>query len=440
MKLEARLRRALEDQAERVEVGQRLVVSELRSPSGGWRGGRKGALVAAAALLVVVTVAAVAAILAVTDRAGAPFIETPPGTQEQPPVDERTVYDYPAPDSVEAQLLAMRARSVAVVDLEAGRTTVYPLRPYGLDLDYLDSATMTGDGHIVVWGESGTVGVFHPDTAEPVLVHQPGELIHRPEVAASVSVAVTLDGGKLWVVQQGTDHGEVELAGRAELVDITSGTVELVAQLPPNSVWAAVTPRGLVLNTHRFADTGPSEEGSHEVYELTLDGQINVLGPGEALAASGTWVAVRVCERHEPPRNCEVELVDTDTGERQAVARPVDGEWTRVAQPQIPTNTPRWNATSPDGRILLGIVTPTDRAEHQAETHLVAVHPNRPDAPEALHLIEGKTSAGWDPTGDKLILIHAENPRNLTILNLRDRSTLTVADAVPAGHHVVTIR
>jgi hypothetical protein len=197
------------------------------------------------------------------------------------------------------------------------------------------------------------------------------------------------------------------------------------------------------IQERRQEATGLGEEGSHTFFELTFDAEINQLGPGEALTASGDTVAFRTCEQHEPPRECELELLDTQTGERRTIDQPLDGDWTRVAQPRRPTNTPRWNATSTQGLILLGLITDRDDDGMAAESYLVAIDPDTPDAALPLHRFDGfPPSAAWDRTGQKIV---SPGPgdlttRRLTVIDLVDNTTFILEDAIPPGHHVVSVR
>jgi hypothetical protein len=400
-------------------------MEDLRRRPARRRGGLAVAAVAAFLLLGIGMVAVVGSL-------GGGFIDgvdpgLPDGALAEPRIvatdDDHTlsVTDQP----VDLQLLTVRswqARNLALIDLDRGEVTVYPRASFGMSRNPIDGGLLIGDRTAVAWSD-GVVTVFRDGRDEPLLVYQPAVLINPSWAAPAIQVMPTLDGESLWVVQYTPGIGEDGLdetaRGRAELVDIGTREVVTVGDLPPNTSAVAATSGGLILNTSELVETtgGWSDlEGSWTVLELTFDGEVTELTPGQAVAASGAWVAVLTGE---------LRLVNVQTGVQHTISPPVDGRWRRATEPVY--------ATSPDGRILMLLVTGDD------EAYLTAVDPDPLSAEPVDVLYRFDVPARraiWDNAGHRIVLV-ADFDDPITVLDPRDGTSLTVTDAVPSGYHVL---
>lgn len=354
----------------------------------------------------------------------------------RPPQPGIEVTSFDLPVLVQLEIIAVRFNdpSRAIIDLSRGEVTTYP--PFSSDLpgDAISGASVLGDGRTAVW-QDATVRVFSDGATEPTLVHTPSELINPPEFAPALSVLPHPDGAAIWVVQHGPcclDEGD----GQAELIDIETGQVLRSIPLPPNSSPVVATAGGLLLNTLEFMDTGDGwvgEPGSHEWLLLTEDDTVTPLGAGEVLAATDEDALVLTCTSHEPRLECALDLVDLDSGERRDVAPPTDGEWTVVTGPDVPSDSPAWDATTGDGRALLGLAERNGLAQEPSVSHLVVVD-NRTTEASVLATFDGPLPpSSWDRTGRYLVMVDGAD---LTVLDVTDGSEFTIADLIPPDHHV----
>ena len=380
--------------------------------------------------------------------------QQPTERADNPPADtlprqESVALDVAALDvAVPIRVLALRNTSLAIVDLFTGESTTYPPGAHGLPRDAIDGATLLSDGTVVVW-QQGTVRAFPQGLGNPPVVHTPAELVNPSWAAPAVQVMPTADERALWVVQSGSCCPD-DIPGLAELIDLDTGAVVATAELPANSFPVATTARGLVLNTHRFTDTGDgwqSEKGSHHTLLITDGGMVTRFASGAALATSSGAVALLTCQDHERRHDCLLDLVDIDTGGRQRVHAPADGEWTGLNGPDVPASVAPWSATAPDGRILVGL---TPRGQRRGgdlvrqdgddsklpEAQLIAIEPATATA-STLHRFDGwPLPAAWDQRGEHIVL--SDGP-HLTVLDTGG-SSVTLHDVIPAQHDVVGMR
>lgn len=138
---------------------------------------------------------------------------------------------------------------------------------------------------------------------------------------------------------------------------------------------------------------------------------------------SGDTAAILTCEAHERRRDCELDLVEVSTGQRRGVQAPVEGTWTSVTGPVVPTDTPPWNATAPDGRILAGLGVREGLEPKPSESYLVAIDP-ADDSVTELRSFDGPLHpAAWDQRGKYVVLA--------------DSSQLIVVESRRRAHHYV---
>jgi hypothetical protein len=222
----------------------------------------------------------------------------------------------------------------------------------------------------------------------------------------SVSGDVTVNGVK-GEVRAETVSGDVRGSNLPQLALLksVSGDVELTVEVPANSTPVAAMSEGLLLNTLRFFDTGDGwigEAGSHRLLLVGYDGMVADFSPGEVFAASADTALVLVCQDHEHPRDCELDLVDVASRQRQRLQAPVEGSWTSVVLQQVPTGAAGWSATSADGRVLAGV-------RDASGSHLVLIEPESGTVSTLATFDGWAPSAGWDRTGQYVVVVHGSD-------------------------------
>lgn len=350
----------------------------------------------------------------------------------QSPANGRTVAPIDAPTPVPAVVLAVdpNGPSITRIDLEHGRSVTYPEGAHDMSADAISGATLLRDGGVAVW-QNSTIRVYTSGLENAPFEHTPDEALNLPGAAASVRAFPTPDPSAIWIVQVGAGCCPKPVAGRAELIDLSSGEVTVGAELPPSTFPIAATQSGLLLNTFRYTDTGDgwvAESGSHRALLLDRSGSVTTLSEGEVLAANGDTVAILTCDDHDQRRGCQLDLLELPTAaRRQRVAAPGAGTWTSISTPQGPTDAPPWNASAPDGRLLVGFSSGT-------QTLLVAIEPGSGGADVLLRVDGPSPSASWDRTGQHVVAVVGSD---IHVYSVSQQSSFVIRGAIPDGYQVL---
>lgn len=345
--------------------------------------------------------------------------------------------DLAAP--VPLRVLAARFNnpSLALIDLDSRELRQIRAGTHGLAGDALGGGLILADGTVVIW-QDDTVRAFADGLGRATFEHVPDTLINPPGAAPSLRVVPSVDGDALWVVQIGSCCPDA-VDGRAELVDLASGEVLQVAELPPSTFPVAATPDGLLLNTRRSTETPAGfvdEPGSQRTLLLGGEGTVSEFVPGAAVAVSGSTALIELCEPGPPRGGCELDLVDTRTSVRRRVERPVAGAWGSASGPVVTGEHTPWSTTAPDGRILATIDLQEQLEPKPSESHLVIIDPEQGDATVAASFDGPAPPATWDRDGRHIVLVDGPN---LTILDPAADTTSVLRDLLPSDHHAIAV-
>lgn len=402
---------------------------------------------ATATVVALVAVATIVVVPQLSDGLDGPTIDPVAPTEESPPDDE-------SPDDIEGgaldldvevavRLLAVRFNnpSLATFDLDAGRVELYPPGSHGLPGDAISGALVTPEGGIVVW-QDDTVRMFTDRIDEPDFVYTPDAMINPAGMAPALRVLPTPDGRTLWVVQVGSCCPE-EVDGLAELVDLQTGQVRTAVELPPSTFPAAMLGEDLLLNTEDFQPADADSEagwvtdpGSLRVWRLTPDGQLSDLADGHAVAAFGHTVLIRTCNMHSTATRCDLDLLDTNTGERRPVRPDDDGSLDTAAGPAVPGDFTPWQVVGPDGRILITATTRETSGNEPDASRLLVLDPETAEVTELARYTGAAPPAAWDRDGRYIILA---DDRDIPVIDPTNGTTITLDDVVPEDHFVVGI-
>ncbi len=324
---------------------------------------------------------------------------------------------------------------VAVIDLEAATSTVYPEGEADVS-GLLNGAAMTSRRDLVVWTYDQGASVFSGGLSVADLKLDP----ERPPIAGIAlpgpEIVPTPSGGALWVVQPGVAYGEVDFDTIVELVELPTGRILASFTVEPNSHPVGATTAGLVLNTERFVLTGTgvsaawtTEPGSEQVVLVDEDGTANVLGPGWALAAAANTIVRRVCTPGQP-ETCDL-LVGDAVG---SLAGPGNGAWSPVEGPSIPNPAMPLRPISTDGKsMLVAFGENPDPNGNPAQSVLYAVDLETGESRTIATFDDGYPTATWSADGRWIAVI---NGRDITLYAGNDPAlSFTIENAIPRDHY-----
>lgn len=366
-------------------------------------------------------------------------------TQVQRP--DPLVSPLPVNPGIPLKVVSIRPNnpSVAVVDLESGQLIEYPPGFHALPADATDGAVATPNRDVIIW-TNGVARLFTDDLGSVTRVLGPAPPRQLEGFAPALRVVPSPDGQRAWLVQPGIVTESGVAATLVELIDLTSGDQLLLEEVDEDAFPIASTGSGLVLNTDDLLATDEgfvTAPGSQQVIVLRGDGSLVDIGPGRAIAASGTTIAVLVCpsgdEDYETFENNELVLTGQESGDRIEVGKPFgDGVWLRVGGPMIPSDAMPLQTVSPDGSTLLvSLGLSLDINGTPAQSSLIAV--NLTDGTtRILAEFEGSSPlATWSTDGEWVALIDRINGNRIDIqlINFTDpNETIRIEDAIPSGH------
>jgi len=334
--------------------------------------------------------------------------------------------------SVALRILTISPRRLesAVIDLEAAAMTLYTAESDALRAR-AEGAVMTPNRELVVWTYEPAAYVFSGDLTRADLEMNP-ETDPDASWAPALRVVPTPDGNALWVVQPGAAYGDIDVPTLVELVELPTGRSLTSFEVEPNAFPIGATNAGLVLNMERLMDTGDgwiTEPGSEHVVIVDAAGVITDVGPGRALAASAGTTVRLVCAA-EDQSDCELVIGDR-TG---AVARPGDGEWAPVGEPEIPNSTMPLQLISPDGTsLLVGFDEDPDVNGTPARSTLYVVDLADGSSRRIATFENRYPQATWSADGAWIAAIAG---RDVMLYATDDPAvTFTVHDAIPEDHY-----
>ncbi len=359
----------------------------------------------------------------------------PPRSSTTESPGEPTVTPIPIEEPVSLRVLAVRGNnppSLAVVDLSEGETTIYEMGVHALSANPVDGAVATPDGDWIIWS-NGIAYLFGDslDTIDAQLGPDPPRQISG--YAPALRVVPMPDGTRAWRVQPGLTFGSDDYPTLVDLVTLDDAASQLIFEVDGSAFPIASTSTGLVLNTHRWFDTGDgfvTEPGSENTIHLTDDGTTNQVGTGWAIAASPTRIA-RLS-------NGELVISDPDGGNQVQVTKPIEGIWIDLGGPMVPSDAMPLQTVSPDGsQLAVSISQDLDANGNPAYSELIAVDLSD-GSTRALSQFEGRTpNATWSSDGEWVALL---GPGDITLINTTDPAhTQSLEDVIPDEHYPLAV-
>lgn len=326
---------------------------------------------------------------------------------------------------------------VAVTDLEAGTSTVYPEGTVDV-VGMLNGAAVTARRDLVVWTSDQAASVFAGGLSVADLKLAPERSPIAGIAPPGPEIVPTPSGDGLWVVQPGVAYGDVDFDTIVELIELPSGRSLALFTVEPNSHPAGATAAGLVLNTHQFVLIGVGQSagwttapGSEETVIVDVDGTVSDVGPGWALATAANTIVRRVCTLDEP-ETCDLLIGDT-VGSSQG---PGNGRWSPAGGPSIPNPAMPLSPISPDGTIMLvAFGEDPDPNGTPAQSVLYAVDLETGSGRTIATFNDGYPIATWSADGRWIAAI---NGPDITLYAQSDpASSFTVKNAIPPDHYPV---
>lgn len=398
----------------------------------------RSVIVGSVAVMVLVVLGAVPMLLGDGPEASPP---TPDPSQTVSPA-EPTVTPIPLDRPISLQVLAIRPNnlSLAVLDLEGRATTIYPPGAHALPLDGTDGAVMTPNREWIIWS-SGVARLFSGplDRVDVELGPNPPRAVSG--FTPALRVVPTPQTEQAWLVQPGIGYGTHDHPTLVELIPIAGGSPFLSLEADAADFPVAATGTGLVLNTHRWFDTGDgftAEPGSELVVHLLANGIEVEIGEGTAIAASPTKVARLACPADRAA--CDLYLhsnrliVSSPDGTDQIeVSKDFDGSWRSVGGPGIPSDAMPLQTVSPDGsELLISLGRDLDVNGSPAYSVLLAIDLLDGTTRTIAELDEDTSTGTWSSDGEWIALLGRDDIR---LVNANDPAmTILLEEVIPPGH------
>lgn len=355
----------------------------------------------------------------------------PPRSSTTESPSEPSATPIPIEEPVSLRVLAVRGNnppSLAVVDLSEGETTIYEMGVHALSADPVDGAVATPEGDWIIWS-SGIAYRFSDslDTVGAKLGPDPPRQISG--YAPALRVIPTPDGTRAWLVQPGITYGSENHPTLVDLVTLDDAASLLSVEVDGSAFPIASTNTGLVLNTHRWLDTGDgfvTEPGSETIIHLTDDGATSQVGNGWAIAASPTRIARTA--------NGELVISDPDGDNQVQVTKPIEGSWIDLGGPMVPSDAMPLQTVSPDeSQLAVSIGQDLDANGNPPYSELIAVDLSD-GSTRTLSQFNGRTpNATWSADGEWIALL---SPDDITLINATDpNNTQSLEDVIPDYHY-----
>lgn len=341
--------------------------------------------------------------------------------------------------------------SLAAVDLDTGVIATYPQNL----TESVQGMTADWSGRVVAWTYEPSVAVYEGSFTQPVFLLE-GETLGPLANAPSLRATITTERDGIWVVNP------VANTSNAVLFNIADRQQVLVADVPGNAFPVAARGTGLVFNTERrLQEEGGGggglvvEPGSERVVTLDTGGMVIDRGQGRAVAATDRFIATLTCPTGTDVETCHVNpavgrndlvVIDTETGERTTVEKPVFGGeptgdvgyWTPVGGPLGPSEAMPLNTISPDGtRLVIRLGSGLDANGVPTSSALVAVDLATGEAVVVAENQSETPLATWSRDGEWIVTIDyiAENRIDISVIQSDDPdNTFTYDDLIPDNH------
>lgn len=356
---------------------------------------------------------------------------SPPTTTSTETPSEPTVTPIPIEEPVSLRVLAVRGNnppSLAVVDLSEGETTIYEMGVHALSADPVGGAVATPDGDWIIWS-NGIAYRFGGslDAIDVQLGPDPPRQISG--YAPALRVVPMPDGTRAWLVQPGLTYGSENHPTLVDLVTVDDAVSLLSVEVDGSAFPIASTNNGLVLNTHRWLDTGDgfvTEPGSENTIHLTDDGANDQVGNGWAIAASPTRI-VRTS-------NGELVISDPDGGNQVQVTKPIEGTWIDLGGPMVPSDAMPLQTVSPDGsQLAVSIGQDLDANGNPAYSELIAVDLSDGSTRTLSQFDERTPYATWSSDGEWIALLGRED---ITLISATNPNNIqSLEDVIPDEHY-----
>lgn len=364
--------------------------------------------------------------------------EPPPSTTTLPATTSTAsaqinVGTIPLDEPIPLRVLAVRPNnpSLAVLDFDEGTTMVYPPGVHALPLDAKDGAVATSDGDWIIW-TNGVARLFTGSLDHVDLVLGPDPPRQIEGLAPALRAVPTPDGTSVWLVQPGLTWGDYDYPTLVERVRIADGATLLTTETDGSAFPVAATDTGLVLNTHRWFDTGDGwtdEPGSEATIHLGEDGTITHVGAGRAIAASPTRVVRIAADR--------LLISNPDGSDAFFVVKPFEGTWMAVGGPGIPSDAMPFQTVSPDGtEVLVSLRDPVDGLATYSE--FIAVDLSDGTTRTIAQFDSHTSIATWSSDGQWIALIRQQD---ITFINSSDtEQVIPLEGVIPTDHWAFAAR
>ena len=336
----------------------------------------------------------------------------------------------PLEEPVSLRVLAVRGNnppSLAILDLSEGETTIYEMGVHALSANPVGGAVATPDRDWIIWSNGIAYRFSNSlDTIDIELGPNPPRQISG--YAPALRVVPEPGGTRAWLVQPGLTFGSEDYPTLVDLVALDDATSQLSVEVDGSAFPIASTDTGLVLNTHRWLDTGDgfvTEPGSETTIHLTDDGTVNQVGTGWAIAAGPSRIA----------RTTDGELVISgpDGSNEVQVTKSFEGTWVDLGGPMVPSDAMPLQTVAPDGsELLVSLGRDLDVNGKPAYSELVAVDLDD-GSTRSIAQYDGRTPfATWSSDGQWIALL---GPDDITLINATDPNNVHSLEGVVPDEH-----
>jgi len=339
------------------------------------------------------------------------------------------------PDPIDLSVLSVRPNnlSLAVTDLRARATEIYPPGSTALSPDAASGAAITPRGDIAVW--VGDTAYVFPDgdlALEPIEL-SPSRIEAVPGVAVELYVQPSADGEQVWIVQPAHCCGLSDTPTIIDRVDVDTGEILGTVEMSEQGFPIGETNDGLVVNlTGNYIDTGDgfvADTTAARIALVSSEGGSIALGPGWALA---TWQDYVVLRR---PGSSELTILNLADDSEVLVTTDEPGSWSAVGGPSIPSTAQPLATVSSDGRLLIAKIVPdVDESRSPTSSTIYTVDLRTGETLVLKSFAAWPPLATWSTDGEWVLLLSG---RDLELRNPASGETLVLPSVIPDEHFVL---